>query len=223
MARQLIDSRAAEASRLPRTGDAGTGRLGRPGGADSDAGDGDAAGLGECRAAAAGDLRHRRRHPVGAHGHAAAGHVRKPNGDALPLRHRVGVRGRGQLAPAAAARGARLPADGRSRRSSCDDPQKKEKRAQFERVEAFFARFRNADGSLKGGVNEYATPERVQVAAAPAPGGDSVSPPAACPPMTANRRRSPPTIPAAYVRLAAAQPAREVSCWARRRRAMRSP
>ena len=38
------------------------------------------------------------------------------------------------------------------------DPEKKEKEEQFERVEAFFARFRNADGSLEGGVNAYATP-----------------------------------------------------------------
>jgi hypothetical protein len=38
------------------------------------------------------------------------------------------------------------------------DPQKKEKEEQFERVEAFFAQFRNADGSLKGGGNVYATP-----------------------------------------------------------------
>ena len=37
------------------------------------------------------------------------------------------------------------------------DPKKKEKEEQFERVEAFFARFRNSDGSLTGGVNEYAT------------------------------------------------------------------
>lgn len=36
------------------------------------------------------------------------------------------------------------------------DPLKKDKEEQFERVEAFFARFRNADGSLTGGVNEYA-------------------------------------------------------------------
>ena len=37
------------------------------------------------------------------------------------------------------------------------DPELAEKLAQFKRVEAFFAQFRNADGSLKGGVNEYAT------------------------------------------------------------------
>jgi formylglycine-generating enzyme required for sulfatase activity len=41
---------------------------------------------------------------------------------------------------------------------SIRDPKKKEKEEQFERVEAFFARFRNADGSLAGGVNEYAAP-----------------------------------------------------------------
>jgi formylglycine-generating enzyme required for sulfatase activity len=39
------------------------------------------------------------------------------------------------------------------------DPRKKEKEEQFERVEAFFTRFRNPDGSLKGGVNGYATPD----------------------------------------------------------------
>ena len=38
------------------------------------------------------------------------------------------------------------------------DPQKKEKEEQFERVDVFFEQFRNPDGSLKGGVNEYATP-----------------------------------------------------------------
>src|SRR5512132_1536627 len=39
-----------------------------------------------------------------------------------------------------------------------DDPDFDDKRAQFRRVKAFFERFRNADGSLKGGVNEYAAP-----------------------------------------------------------------
>ena len=39
------------------------------------------------------------------------------------------------------------------------DPQKKEKEEQFERVEAFFTQLRNADGSLKGGVNDYETPK----------------------------------------------------------------
>ena len=39
------------------------------------------------------------------------------------------------------------------------DPQKKEKEEQFERVEAFFTQFRNADGSLKSGVNDYETPK----------------------------------------------------------------
>ena len=37
------------------------------------------------------------------------------------------------------------------------DPQKKEKEEQFELVEAFFAQFRNPDGSIKAGVNDYAT------------------------------------------------------------------
>jgi formylglycine-generating enzyme required for sulfatase activity len=37
------------------------------------------------------------------------------------------------------------------------DPHMAEKVEQFRRVEGFFARFRNADGSLKGGINEYAT------------------------------------------------------------------
>ena len=39
---------------------------------------------------------------------------------------------------------------------SIRDPKKKEKEEQFERVEEFFARFRNTDGSLVGGINEYA-------------------------------------------------------------------
>jgi len=39
---------------------------------------------------------------------------------------------------------------------SIRDPKKKEKEEQFERVEEFFARFGNTDGSLVGGVNEYA-------------------------------------------------------------------
>lgn len=38
------------------------------------------------------------------------------------------------------------------------DPQRREKVEQFERVEQFFAQFRNPDGSLAGGVNEYDTP-----------------------------------------------------------------
>ncbi|HEY1432425.1 MAG TPA: SUMF1/EgtB/PvdO family nonheme iron enzyme [Stellaceae bacterium] len=42
---------------------------------------------------------------------------------------------------------------------SIRDPKKKEKEEQFERVEEFFARFRNTDGSLVGGVNEYAAPD----------------------------------------------------------------
>jgi hypothetical protein len=35
------------------------------------------------------------------------------------------------------------------------DPGKKEKEEQLERVEGFFARFRNTDRSLTGGINEY--------------------------------------------------------------------
>jgi hypothetical protein len=42
---------------------------------------------------------------------------------------------------------------------SIRDPNKKEKEEQFERVEAFFARFRNPDGSLARGANEYAAPD----------------------------------------------------------------
>jgi hypothetical protein len=42
---------------------------------------------------------------------------------------------------------------------SIRDPKKKEKEEQFERVEAFFARFRNKDGSLAGGINDYAVPD----------------------------------------------------------------
>ena len=43
-------------------------------------------------------------------------------------------------------------------RVDLDDPDFDEKRAQLRLVQSFFARFRNADGSLAGGVNEYATP-----------------------------------------------------------------
>jgi len=42
---------------------------------------------------------------------------------------------------------------------SIRDPKKKEKEEQFERVEAFFARFGNTDGSLVGGINGYAAPD----------------------------------------------------------------
>jgi hypothetical protein len=42
---------------------------------------------------------------------------------------------------------------------SIRDPNKKEKEQQFERVEAFFARFGNSDGSLVGGINGYAAPD----------------------------------------------------------------
>ena len=114
--------------------------------------------LGERGPAAAGDLRHRHRHPVVAHGHAAAGQRAQAERRALPFRHRVGVRGRGQLAPAAAARGARLPADGEAKGRAGRSRFRLRRWTQFQRVEAFFARFRNADGSLKGGINEYATP-----------------------------------------------------------------
>ncbi|HRW60802.1 MAG TPA: NACHT domain-containing protein [Defluviicoccus sp.] len=43
-------------------------------------------------------------------------------------------------------------------RVELDDPDFDEKRAQFRAVNDFFARFRNPDGSIKAGVNEYATP-----------------------------------------------------------------
>ena len=43
---------------------------------------------------------------------------------------------------------------------SIRDPNRKEKEEQFERVEAFLARFRNSDGSLTGGINEYAAPDK---------------------------------------------------------------
>jgi formylglycine-generating enzyme required for sulfatase activity len=42
---------------------------------------------------------------------------------------------------------------------SIRDPEKKEKEEQFKRVEAFFARFCNTDGSLARGINEYAAPD----------------------------------------------------------------
>jgi hypothetical protein len=43
---------------------------------------------------------------------------------------------------------------------SIRDPNRKEKEEQFERVEAFFARFRNTDGSMVGGIYEYAAPNK---------------------------------------------------------------
>lgn len=39
-----------------------------------------------------------------------------------------------------------------------DDPQFKEKQDQWQLIRAFFAAFRNPDGSIRGGVNEYDTP-----------------------------------------------------------------
>ena len=42
---------------------------------------------------------------------------------------------------------------------SLADPQYEEKRQQWELVEAFFAAFRNPDGSIKGGYNPYDTPD----------------------------------------------------------------
>jgi hypothetical protein len=39
------------------------------------------------------------------------------------------------------------------------DPQREEKISQWQKVEAFFAAFRNPDGSIRGGVNPYAAPE----------------------------------------------------------------
>ena len=94
---------------------------------------------------------------------------------------------------------------------------------QFERVEAFFAQFRNADGSLKGGVNEYATPSDFKAPAAPAPGGDPVSAPAAFRPLTAKRDRpSPRSRP--NISRGWSAPVPTSACWARTfRRAMRSP
>jgi hypothetical protein len=40
-----------------------------------------------------------------------------------------------------------------------DDPEYEEKRTQYQRVKTFFAAFRNPDGSIKRGWNEYASPE----------------------------------------------------------------
>ena len=42
---------------------------------------------------------------------------------------------------------------------SLADPQYEEKRRQWELVEAFFAAFRNPDGSIRGGCNDYDTPD----------------------------------------------------------------
>ncbi|SUS07583.1 Sulphatase-modifying factor protein [uncultured Defluviicoccus sp.] len=43
-----------------------------------------------------------------------------------------------------------------------DDPEFEEKRSQYRHVGEFFARFRNADGSIAGGINEYATPAELK-------------------------------------------------------------
>ena len=40
-----------------------------------------------------------------------------------------------------------------------DDPDFDDKRSQWQKVQAFFARFRNPDGSIKSGCNEYSKPE----------------------------------------------------------------
>jgi len=42
---------------------------------------------------------------------------------------------------------------------SIRDPKREEKAEQFDRVEAFFSRFRDTDGSLVGGINKYAAPD----------------------------------------------------------------
>ncbi|MGA8759211.1 MAG: hypothetical protein WB611_23455 [Stellaceae bacterium] len=46
---------------------------------------------------------------------------------------------------------------------SIRDPKKKEKEEQFDKVEEFFAPFCNTDGSLVGGINEYAAPDVFKV------------------------------------------------------------
>ena len=40
-----------------------------------------------------------------------------------------------------------------------DDPEYEEKRTQYQRVKSFFAGFRNPDGSIRRGCNEYASPD----------------------------------------------------------------
>lgn len=40
-----------------------------------------------------------------------------------------------------------------------DDPEYEEKRTQYQRVKSFFAAFRNADGSIRRGCNDYAAPD----------------------------------------------------------------
>ena len=84
--------------------------------------------------------------------------LRKPNGEpylsGTEWEYEDAVNSPQQPPPA----GARLPADGEAEGRAATIPISTDKAAQFERVEAFFAQFRNADGSLKGGVNEYATP-----------------------------------------------------------------
>ena len=83
-----------------------------------------------------------------------------------------------------------------------DDPDFDDKRAQFRAVEAFFARFRNPDGSLKGSVNEYTTAadfkpllrqhleEILHQLLPPAPPADATTPAAP---------DKPPVIPPAYL------------------------
>ena len=83
--------------------------------------------------------------------------VRKPNGEPT-LRHRVGVRGAvdSPRQPRPEVFVYRRTEEAEDRAATI--PTWADERAQLQGVKAFFAQFRNADGSLKGGINEYATP-----------------------------------------------------------------
>jgi hypothetical protein len=96
-----------------------------------------------------------------------------------------------------------------------DDPDFDDKRAQFRRVEAFFARFRNADGSLAGGVNEYAGRATSRACCASTWRTFCIG---ACslPAITANLHRRPPrSRPSITTGCGAAS--RRSSCWGRRK------
>ena len=43
-----------------------------------------------------------------------------------------------------------------------DDPEKKQKNEQWEKLETFFAGLNNEDGSIRGGINDYETPDQFQ-------------------------------------------------------------
>ena len=163
-------------------------------------------------------LRHRNRHPVVAHGHSAPGQRTQAERRAIPLRHRVGVRGRGQFDAQPRTGGARLPADGKAK-DRARRPRFDEKRAQFQRVEAFFAQLPQCRRLASGGVNEYATPSEFKTLLRRTGGNPyrRLQPSAA----TANLHRPPPrSRPNTTTGCGAAW--RRSSCWGPRK-AVRSP